>query len=235
MRMETRRFLHDIVAEVFGLPKNKVIWSQRNGVKQAVPFVTLKAYSHVAEAREEVRFTKDPGVLDLRTPTAFVLEVRYFGDEDSYPVDIVDTFVRCLEKPTVLDKCFINGVAFLYADHVQDITSLLGNSHQYEPAAAVDLHCRFTASIIDEPGYIDTVDIHSEYSPEPEPTPTPTPGPDPEPSPGPDPTPTPLPEKGGWLIYGKINVEGKTSDLERAIPVNVYATIREDDKDEEEE
>lgn len=191
MRMETRRFLHDLVADVFGLPKNKVIWSRQNGEKQAVPLVTLRAYSHQAEAREEIRLTDDPGILDLRTPTAFVLEIRYFGKSGSYPVDIVDNFVRCPEKPTVVDRCFVNGVALLYADPVQDITSLLGNGQQYEPAAAVDLHCRFTASVIDDPGYIDTVETKSSY-----------------------------------LIYGNISSDGKISDLDHAIPVDIYATSR---------
>jgi hypothetical protein len=55
-----------------------------------------------------------------------------------------------------------NGVAFLYADDVQDLTNLLGNQQQYEPRAAVDLHLRYTAQVLDDVGIIDTVDIHGE-------------------------------------------------------------------------
>lgn len=233
MQTEKRRFLHDLVAEIFGLPKNKVIWGYRNGVKQAVPLVMLMAYSHSAEAREEVRINA-PGVLDIRTPTAFVLEVRFFGKADSYPVDIVDTFVRCLEKPTVVDKCFSNGVAILYADPVQDITNLLGNGVQFEPAAAVDLHCRFTSSLTDEPGYIDQVEIKGEQSEPTEPSEEGEPAPDPkpmdvvidgsaggeEPDPGIEPT-------GSQLIYGTITADGKVKDLDRAIPVDL--SINTDD------
>lgn len=223
MRISTRRFLHDIVAEVLGLDGGKVIWSNQDGVKQLAPFVTLMAYSHRAEAMEELRPTDVPGVFDLKTPTAFTLEVRYFGKKNSYPVDILDDFVRHMAKPTIVDKCFVNGVAFLYADAVQDITATLMNNQQFEPAAAVDFHCRFTASVADEPGYVDTVDIRSEYDP--------TPEPGPEPIPGPDPTPTPEPTpvtKGGWLIYGNIK-DGKVTDLDHAIPVDIYATVKEEE------
>jgi hypothetical protein len=70
--------------------------------------------------------------------------------------------VRALEKPTVVDAFMGAGVAFLYADPVQDLTDLLGNEQQYEPRAAVDLHCRYTSQVIDNVGVIDTVEIHGE-------------------------------------------------------------------------
>jgi hypothetical protein len=54
------------------------------------------------------------------------------------------------------------GVAFLYADPIQDLTGLEGNNQVYEPRAAVDLHFRYTAIVTDEPGYIDTVEVHGE-------------------------------------------------------------------------
>jgi hypothetical protein len=100
--------------------------------------------------------------MDLRTPTAFVLEVQYYGKKGTFPVDIVSDLARYLERPTVVDSCMANGVAFLYADPVQDLTGLLGNEQQFEPRAAVDLHFRYTAEVIDNPGYIDTVEIHGE-------------------------------------------------------------------------
>lgn len=54
------------------------------------------------------------------------------------------------------------GVAYLYADPVQDLTDLLGNSQQYEPRAAVDLHMRYTAQVMDNVGIIKDVEIHGE-------------------------------------------------------------------------
>lgn len=204
MQLSVRRFLHDIVAEVLDLPKNKVIWSNQDGAKLAVPFVSLTTYSHKGEAMEDRLQTNVPGVLDLKVPTAFVLEVRYFGEKGSYPVDAIDDFVRCMEKPSVVDKCFQHGVAVLYADPVQDMTSLLGNNQQFEPAAAVDLHCRFTNSVTDDVGYIDKVKITGEYNPA---------------------GGSGGIANGSLLIYGKIAKDGKVADLEKAIPVNVSVNV----------
>lgn len=215
MLLETRRFLHDIIADQLGLAGNKVVWSNQNGARQAVPLVSLMTYSHQAEAMEDHVLSGTAGVIDLKVPTAFVLEVRYFGDKKSYPVDILDDLIRNLEKPSVVDTCYQNGVAFLYADPVQDITTTLENNQQFEPAAAVDIHCRFTAKTSDDVGYIDTVEITGEIDPKPDP---PT---DPDGNPLPWPTVT-----GSKLIYGHIDKDGTVTDLDHAIPVNV--SIKDD-------
>ena len=160
MRAETRKFLHDTIAALLGLEKSKAIWANQGQPKQATPLVTLKTYSEQAEAMADHLRTDTDGVLDLRTPTAFVLEVQYYGGK--YPVDIVSDMVRGLERPTIVDTFMGAGVAYLYADPVQDLTDLLGNSQQYEPRAAVDLHCRYTAQVMDNVGIIKDVEIHGE-------------------------------------------------------------------------
>jgi hypothetical protein len=220
MQMEMRRFLHDIIAEVLDLPKGSVIWANQDGVKQAVPLVTLQTYSHRAEAMEDRLTTDTPGIIDMKVPTEFVLAVRYFGAKKSYPVDILDDLVRHLEKPSVVDKCFSHGIAILYADPVQDITTLLDNYQQFEPAAAVDLHCRFTNAVSDDAGYIDTVEITGEYDPDG--------GPGGEGSEGSEGGTA----NGSLLIYGKIAQDGTVTDLEKAIPVNVSVSVADDDDKE---
>lgn len=193
MELTMRRFLHDIIAELLALDGNKVVWSNQDGVKQDVPLVTLMTYSHQAEAMEDRLTTTEPGVLDIKTPTAFVLEVRYFGRKRTYPVDILDNLIRQLERPSVVDKCFQNGVAFLYADPVQDITTTLDNKQQFEPAAAVDIHCRYTASTADDVGYIEEVNgIDTETG-----------------------------KATSQLIYGHISQDGAVTDLDHAIPVDI--------------
>ena len=192
MRAEIRKFLHDTIAELLGLELNKVVWANQDGVRQKNPLVTLMMYSFQGEAMEDRVRTSAEGEMDIKTPTAFVLEVRYFGEKKSYPTDILDGLVRDLEKPTVVDKCFNNGVAVLYADPVQDITSTLENNQQYEPAAVVDLHCRFTGAVVDDVGVIESVDgLDGEGKAE------------------------------SHLMYGKISKDGEISSLERAIPVDI--------------
>lgn len=157
-----RQFLHDEIADLLGLAGNKVIWNRQNGYKQASPLVTLMAYSEEGEAMADLLPTDTPGKFNLKTPTQFVLEVQYFGEKGTFPHDILSDLVRQWSRPTVIDKCQFAGVAFLYADPVQDLTGLLGNEQEYEPRAAVDLHFRYTAEVMDNPHYIDTVEVHGE-------------------------------------------------------------------------
>lgn len=155
-----RQFLHDEIADLLGLAGNKVIWSRQNGYKQAVPLVTLMAYSEEGEAMAEL--LPDTSGVSIKTPTQFVLEVQYFGEKGTFPTDILSDLVRQWSKPSVVDNCQYAGVAFLYADPVQDLTGLLGNDQQYEPRAAVDLHFRYTAQVVDETKGIESVEIHGE-------------------------------------------------------------------------
>ena len=159
---ETRKFLHDTIAGLLNLPKSSVIWNRQNGYKQNTPLVTLMAYSEQGEVMADMLHTENDGEYGLKTPTQFVLEVQYFGNKGTLPVDILSGLVRQWDRPTIIDMTQNAGVAFLYADPIQDLTGLLGNDQQYEPRAAVDLHFRYTAVVTDEPGYIDTVEVHGE-------------------------------------------------------------------------
>lgn len=160
MRAATRQFLQSEVAELLGLPGSKVIWANQEGYKQAAPFVTLQTFAERAEAMADHLHTKKPEEVELRTPTAFTLEVQYFAKKGTSPVDILSDFVRQLERPTVTDAFQAAGVAYLYAEAVQDVMTLLGNTQQTEPRASVDLHLRYTASVLDAPGIIDTVEVN---------------------------------------------------------------------------
>lgn len=160
MQTAIRKFLHDTIADLLGLEGKAVIWNRQNGYKQATPLVTLMTYSEQGEAMAEILPTDTDGTYELKEPTQFVLEVQYFGG--TFPTDILADLVRQWDRPTIIDTCQYAGVAFLYADPVQDLTGLEGNNQQYEPRAGVDLHFRYTAVTNDSPGYIDIVVIHGE-------------------------------------------------------------------------
>ena len=155
-----RQFLHDEIADLLELAGNKVIWNRQNGYKQVTPLVTLMAYSEEGEVMAEL--LPDTSGVSIKTPTQFVLEVQYFGEKGTFPTDILSDLVRQWSKPSVVDNCQYAGVAFLHADPVQDLTGLLGNGQQYEPRAAVDLHFRYTAQVVDETKEIKSVEIHGE-------------------------------------------------------------------------
>ena len=162
MRQAIRKFLHDIISELTGVQGNSVIWANQGMPKKITPLITLRLYGEVGEARAEHLKTSDAGILDLRTPSQFILEIQYYGQKGTYPCDIVAELVRNFERPTIVDRFMAKGVAFLYADSVQDLTNLLGNDQQYEPRAAVDLHLRYTAQVMDDVGIIEQTDIHGE-------------------------------------------------------------------------
>jgi hypothetical protein len=183
------------VAELLALPKNKVIWVNQEGPQPASPFVTLHYFSEIAEAMAEHLPTATEGEIDLRTPTAFTLEVQYFGKKKSFPVDVLYDFVRQLERPTIIDKFAIAGVAFVYAESVQDVSALMGNEQQVEARAAVDLHLRYTASVIDNPGVIEHLSGI---------------------------TGTVI---NGKLIYGHIAADGTVTDVSNSVPIDITTNM----------
>lgn len=205
MRQTIKTFLHDKIAALLDLPPKKVIWANQSGGRQNNPLVTLLIYSLVAEEQEnKLAVDNNPTDIDLRVSTQFTLEVQYFGGA---PVDALENLTRQLERPTVVDAFFVNGAAFLYADPVQDLTGLLGNDQQFEPRAAVDLHMRYTAQTIDDPGYIDEVDAVIETI-------------DPE-------TGETVVEVTGKLIHGNL-IQGQEPDIEKAIDVDFSCSAKDE-------
>jgi hypothetical protein len=89
---------------------------------------------------------------------------------------------------------------------VQDLTGLLENDQQFEPRAAVDLHCRYTSQIIDDPGYIEEVDAEIEVI-------------DPE-------TGQVVTEITGKLIHGNI-IQGEPIDVTRSLDVDFSVSVKE--------
>lgn len=204
MRQTIKSFLHDKIAALLDLPPKKVIWANQAGGRQNNPLVTLLIYSQVAEEQENKLAANNPTDIDLRVSTQFVVEVQYFGGT---PVDELEKLTRQLERPTVVDAFFANGAAFLYADPVQDLTGLLGNDQQFEPRAAVDLHMRYTAQMIDDPGYIDEVDAVIEII-------------DPE-------TGETVVDVTGKLIHGNL-IKGQEPDIEKAIDVDFSCSAKDE-------
>lgn len=162
MTQEQRKFLHDIVASCLGLTGNRVIWRNQDAPKQDNPIVALFVYSVDGQALPEFLPVNEEGISEMRVPTDAVLEVQMFDKKGQFPVDKLETLVRLLETPNVVEMCATAGIAFFDSEMVQDVTALLPNSQQYEPRAAVDLYFRYTASTPANVGIIDTVNIEGE-------------------------------------------------------------------------
>ena len=162
MTKEMRKFLHDVIASILGLQGNRVLWRNQDGFKLENPVVTLFVYSQQGQAMPDFMPVDAKGNAELKVPTDAVLEVQMFDKKGEFPADKLETLVRKLETPEIVDLCFNAGVAFFNAEAVQDMTDLLPNSQQYEPRAAVDLHFRYTEVTEAQVGIIETVNVDGE-------------------------------------------------------------------------
>ena len=156
MTNKQRLFIHDLMAELLQLKKNKVIWAyQKRMPRQEKPFATLRIYSEQLEAMAEL--LQDGDTVHAVAPSSFVLEVQYFGRGDEEPQDKIMGMIRRLELPSVVDRCAAARVAFFDAEPVQDLSTLLDNQ-DWERRATVDLHVRYSYAMHDDDGS-DTGDI----------------------------------------------------------------------------
>ena len=158
MQAAQKKFLHDLAAELLGIAGNKVVWVNQNMPRIQKPYATLHLYSQQAEVQEDLRKTGKPGIVNVLVPTTAKLEVQLFGMNGENTAGELETLIRKLELPSVVDQCFAARVAFYDAGPVQDITALL-DGQTFEPRASVDLSIRYNSMITDDVGYIEEVDI----------------------------------------------------------------------------
>ena len=137
-----------------------MIWANQNLPKLKRPFATLWLYGSREEAYPESRpsaNTQDVNRI-MVTPTEAVLEVQLFGEKGTFPYDDLERLVSRLAVDSVVNKCYLAGVAFYDSEAVQDISGLLDDKQTYECRAAVDLHIRFMKVIADDNTIIEQVE-----------------------------------------------------------------------------
>ncbi len=196
MTKEQRKFLHDEIADILNLPKNKVIWAYQNQMpEQKPPFVLIRIWGKTPETREELRPIKDGEYLIYVSEIA-ILEVQYFAGirGDVLPDEELEKLARMFETPLIVDKFFEKRIAVYSQEPIQDLTELL-EGVTYEYRALVEFRIRYGYEIIQDLGAIETVKIKAEYDS--------------------------IKDAyiGGYLIHGNLDETGKVSDLTRAIPV----------------
>lgn len=162
MKNQQKKFIHDLVAELLELPKNQVIWSNQNGIKPKKNFAKLRIYSHVPEAMAEQRKTGIPGEINIFTSWRCKLEVQYYCMTGNDAQGALINLVQDLERPSIVDQCFANRVAFFDTNPVQDLTALLDGT-LWEARAAVDLSIRYNVVRRDAPGHIETIHIGGQF------------------------------------------------------------------------
>lgn len=161
MKSEQKKFIHDLVAELLRLEKNKVIWKHPNAPRPEKDFAVLRIHNRKPEAMGEERHTEKPGELDVFTPNSCFLEVQLYAKDGIDAESQLENMARDLELPTVVDRCSANGIAFFDSGPVQDLTALLDGT-TWETRAFLELSVRYNIVRHDRPGYIETIHFQSD-------------------------------------------------------------------------
>ena len=157
MNSTTKKFVHDLIAEILGLAKDHVIWDYPNAPRPTKPYATLQIFAEVGEAQEDILKTTQVGVYKVVVPVTQTLRVQYFGGSDIDVTDKLNNLARKLETPTFADKCFANNVAFYNQTSVQDLTEIMEQS--VDVRASIDFHVRTNSEILDDLSVIEQVEV----------------------------------------------------------------------------
>lgn len=154
--MSTRDDLYALFKQFF--PSFTVIWSDENGPRPQLPYVTLKLSS---KRFKNYDFYADPdadGMQEVKGDRELTLTMEYFGVD---PLDALQSVVDKLRLHTIQGTFYAAGYTVFDTAQVQDISALL-DGVQREQRATLDLFIRTKVTQTDDIGYIETVNIETE-------------------------------------------------------------------------
>lgn len=150
--------IYTLIAALTG--GEKVIWSDQNSPRPALPYWTIKLNTlpMLGSAEYGQGVTNDGDQTIWRTNQA-TLEVQRFGP---------DSEIKChglrsdLDKTTVRESWGLKLISCYDSGPVNNLAIKLDNS-TIEPRAAFDMFLRFGSRVLDRVGAIETVVIDGEY------------------------------------------------------------------------
>lgn len=155
MQQDNSNFVIQLIKEL--LPEVNVFWANQGNPKQIKPFVTLQLTDeNTIDMMDEILRTEQPGILKIKGHREQILSVNYFGSE---AMEKLAELKQSLDRPTIVDRCFAQGIAFFKASSVRNLTALLDN-RKYENRANLELFIRFVRITNDNPGWIETVSVN---------------------------------------------------------------------------
>ena len=163
MTTNEKNFVHDLIAELLTLNKNKVVWVYPNAPEPPRPYATLQLFAQHGEAQEDIIPTATKGVYNIAVPVTATLSVQLYDTIGGDACEKLNTLARRLETPTVVDKCFAAGVAFYNAESVVDLTEAIDDANAM-PRAAIDFYVRTNSVITDDLSVIEKVIADGEYT-----------------------------------------------------------------------
>ena len=139
-----------------------VIYAKPNAPRPQAPYATIDVISRkrLGLYDERSQGTDVDGNIDITSQKEGVITVEYFGDDAEEALEIL---LDDLNRQSIRDKMTINMFQISRMGQVKDLTGLFA-SVNYEPRATVDLHFRYSTTIKDNVGIIETPIIESEFS-----------------------------------------------------------------------
>lgn len=160
MTQEQKKVLHDIIAEILGLPKNRVIYAYQNAPQITDTFAVMRFYAYREEVPAEIIPTGEPGIEKLIAHNNLTLEIQIFTKigTDLDACVMLNNLLNCLDKHTVMSQLNNAGIVIVQHEAVQDISELVDKT-VFQTRANVDIIIRFTPTYLDDVGYIANVKV----------------------------------------------------------------------------
>ena len=158
---EAKTFILPLIHELTGI---LCIWERQNKPRPSSAHLGLQLSPERDNGTEVRRRNDGTGVLDIIGRKETTLSVNGYG---SGIIEKLNMLWLSLQRPTIVDRCFVAGVAFTQVEPVQDLTALLDDV-RWEERANLDLIVTYSRAVTDEPGIITTVKATGELG-EPDP------------------------------------------------------------------
>lgn len=149
-------FILPLIRELTG--KTKCIWANQNAPKPPHPYLSLRLSPERGIGTESRRRKDGSGIIDVVEQKEVTLSINGYG---AGVIEKLNTLWQSLQRPTIVDRCFVAGLAFVRAEAVQDLTELL-DGRNWEESANLDLIVTYSRAVTDEPGFIEDVRITGE-------------------------------------------------------------------------
>ena len=155
--MINTQIVHDTIAELLGLPLNRVINAYSVGGRINDDHATLRYFEHKREVLPETRLLDSEGNAQVRLIWTATLEVQLFIQHGS-AVELLRTMINQLDLYRIDNRFKSNDIVIVDVGPIRDLTTLLADKH-WESRALVEIGIRFTDIIADKLDMIETVQI----------------------------------------------------------------------------
>lgn len=160
MTQEQKKILHDVIAEILGLPKNRVIYAYQNAPQITDTSALMRFYAYHEEVPTEIIPSGEPGIEKLIAHNNLTLEIQVFTKigTDLDACVMLNNLLNCLDKHTIMSRLDNAGIVIVQHEAVQDISELVDET-AFQTRASVDITIRFTPTYLDNVGYIANVKL----------------------------------------------------------------------------